>query len=329
MSLLAPDRDVLRAALAWLQAGDPVALVTVCRTWGSSPRPAGSLLVMRPNGEFVGSVSGGCVEEDLVARYTVGELASPDATLLDYGVDRADAQRFGLPCGGRLELLAEHLSDAAALNELVERVDAGELVRRRVDLSRGGAVTLSKAQLSDSFVYDSNHVEKVFGATWYLLLIGDNQVARYLAQMAVMLDFGVIICDPRDSAFREPLPESIEASREMPDDAVLSSANNPRSAIITLAHDPKIDDMALMEALTSPAFYVGALGSRRTNQKRRERLAQLGVSAQDLARLHAPVGLNIGSRTPGEIAVSIVADVVATRSALAIEQDTPHAAALA
>lgn len=321
MSLLAPDREVLRAALTWLHAGDPVALVTVCRTWGSSPRPVGSLLVMRANGYFVGSVSGGCVEEDLVARYRDGELTGPDPTRLDYGVDRVDAQRFGLPCGGRLELLVEHLSDAAALADLVDRIDKGALMKRVVDLS-SGEVALSAAQLTDTFSYDARQVEKVFGAVWHLLLIGDNQLARYLAQMALMLDFKVTLCDPRESAFREPLPEPVAASRTMPDEAVLALATNPRCAVITLAHDPKVDDMALMEALSSQAFYVGALGSRRTNEQRRERLAQLDVSAPDLARMHAPIGLNIGSRTPAEIAVSILAEVVATRSALAARSDT-------
>ena len=325
MSLLAPDREVLRAALDWLRAGDPVALVTVCRTWGSSPRPVGSLLVMHATGDFFGSVSGGCVEEDLVARYGSGELAGPHPTRLDYGVDRADAQRFGLPCGGRLELLVEHLADAAPVAELAKRIDRSELVKRVVDLS-SGEVRLRSAELTDAFRYGSLQVEKVFGAVWHLLLIGDNQLARYLAQMAIMLDFGVTVCDPRESAFREALPDAVQASRAMPDDAVLGAADNPRRAVITLAHDPKVDDMALMEALTSRAFYVGALGSRRTNEQRRERLAQLGVSAPDLARLHAPVGLKIGSRTPAEIAVSILAEVVATRSALAA-QDTPKPAA--
>ena len=328
MSLLAPDREVLRAALDWLCAGDAVALVTVCRTWGSSPRPVGSLLVMGSNGDFVGSVSGGCVEEDLVARYRDAELTGPEPTRLDYGVDRDDAQRFGLPCGGRLELLVEHLSDAAALAELVDRIDRGELVKRVVGLS-SGEVALSGAQLSDTFHYGSQTVEKVFGAVWHLLLIGDNQLARYLAHMALMLDFNVTVCDPRESAFREPLPEPVEASRKMPDDVVLSLADNPRCAVITLAHDPKVDDMALMEALTSQSFYVGALGSRRTNERRRERLAQLGVSAPELARLHAPVGLNIGSRTPAEIAVSILAEVVATRSALGARNETLQTAASA
>jgi xanthine dehydrogenase accessory factor len=328
VSPIAPDREVLQAAHGWLEAGHPVALVTVCRTWGSSPRPVGSLLAMRPDGHSVGSVSGGCIEEDLLSRYCGGELASPAPTRLDYGVDRADAERFGLPCGGRLELLVEHLSDAEGLGDLLEMIIQGQQVKRVVDIA-SGATTLQLAKLGDAFEYGDRHVGKVFGSLWRLLLIGDNQLARYLASMAVMVDFAVTVCDPRDSAFRKSSEGVFSVCRAMPDDAVVQEATDPRRAVITLAHDPRLDDLALMEALSSDAFYVGALGSRRTNAKRRERLAQLGVAASDLARLHAPVGLDIGSRTPAEIALAIIADVVATRNALGrAEPVSPAAASL-
>lgn len=268
---------------------------------------------MKRHGGSVGSVSGGCVEEDLIARFEHGDIAGPLPTRLNYGVNRADAERFGLPCGGRLELLVEHLSDDERLLELLARIDAGELLTRAVDLDTG-AVTLRPGRACDAFVYEANRLEKVFGPSWGLLLIGDGQLAHFVAQMANMLDFRVTICDPRDTAFRNPLPEGVRKSRDMPDEAVLALANHPRIAVITLAHDPRVDDMALTVALESRAFYIGALGSRRTSAKRRDRLAQLGVPPTHIDRLHAPVGLPIGSHTPAEIALSILAEVVETRN---------------
>ena len=209
----------------------------------------------------------------------------------------------------------EHLTDAGELAELITRIDAGALVKRVVCLD-SGKTWLEDAAWADDMQYGDECLSKVFGAAWQLLLIGDNQLAWYLADMAIALDFRVTVCDPRESAFQTRVPEQVTCSRAMPDDAVLALCDHPRGAVVTVAHDPKVDDMALMEALTSNAFYVGALGSRGTNDRRRERLAQLGVSATDLARLHAPVGLNIGSRTPAEIAVAIVAELIATRGKL-------------
>ncbi len=170
------DREVLATARAWLAAGQRAALVTVCRTCGSSRRPPGSRLVMRADGACAGSVSGGCIEEDLLARYRDGELALAGPTLLDYGVDRADAGRVGLPCGGRLELLVEPLGDLAALEQLLSHIDAGELVARRVELSTG-TVALRPVAATQTFLYADGRVEKVFGPAWHLLLIGDGQIA--------------------------------------------------------------------------------------------------------------------------------------------------------
>lgn len=322
------DREVLATARAWLAAGQRAALVTVCRTWGSSPRPPGSLLVMRADGACAGSVSGGCIEEDLLARYRDGELALAGPTLLDYGVDRADAGRVGLPCGGRLELLVEPLGDLAALEQLLSHIDAGELVARHVELSTG-TVALRPVAATQTFLYADGRVEKVFGPAWHLLLIGDGQIARLLAQMAGLLDFRVSICDPRATAFHDPLPGNVQLIRLMPDEAALTLADDPRSAVVALAHDPRIDDMALMVALESQAFYVGAMGSRRSSDQRRARLRALGLAPSALARLRAPVGLAIGSHTPAEIALSILAEVVATRNSDPVATARPPARVLA
>jgi xanthine dehydrogenase accessory factor len=312
MSYHSTDRDVLETAEQWLAQGQRVALVTVLKTWGSSPRPVGSLMVMRSDGIHHGSVSGGCVEEDLVGRYARGELTAQLPTIVDYGVNRQEATRFGLPCGGRLELLVESLEQAASLQALLQRLASGELLNRRVCLNTG-EVSVHRAGANDQFVYDDNQVIKVLGPAWQLLLIGAGHLSRYVAQIALTLDYQVIICDPRDEYARGWSLDEALFTTEMPDDAVKRYCRQPRSAVITLTHDPKLDDMALMEALTMEVFYVGALGSKANNDKRRERLRELGVNSSQLQQLHAPVGLPIGSHTPPEIALSIMAELTAVR----------------
>lgn len=310
------DREVLEAALGWLRAGHRVGLVTVVRTWGSSPRPAGSLMAVRDDGDYAGSVSGGCVESDLVARWRAGDIATPP-TLIDYGVDSLQAARFGLPCGGRLELLVEELAGPAPLEHLLARVDAGELVSRRVCLNTG-EVSLHAGAPDQEFEVREAALQKTFGPSWEMLLIGAGQLAGYVARIALMLDYRVSVCDPREE-MADWAMAGVARVPLMPDDAVRAIARNPRSVILTLAHDPKFDDMALMEAFDARAFYIGALGSRRTSDARRRRLLQLGVAETELARLHAPVGLPIGGRTPPEIALSILAGVTAERHRLAAQ----------
>jgi xanthine dehydrogenase accessory factor len=306
------DRSILEQATQWLDAGHRVVLVTVVKTWGSSPRPRGSLMLIRDDGLHEGSVSGGCVEEDLLARLKNDELADQYPTLVDYGVDRQEAMRFGLPCGGRLELLIEQLDSAAPLQSLLKAITSGNLVKRRVCLNTG-EVSLHPAKAADDFAYTQDFVQKIFGPSWQLLLIGAGHLSRYVAQIALMLDYGVTVCDPREEYRQGWDMEGVDFSHAMPDDAVTALADHPRGIVVALTHDPKLDDMALMEALNSNAFYVGALGSKLSSKKRRERLLELGVSSQALTRLHAPVGLSIGSHTPPEIAVSIMAEITAVR----------------
>jgi xanthine dehydrogenase accessory factor len=316
------DIAVLEGALAWLEAGQRVALATVVRTWGSSPRPPGSLLAMNEGGRFVGSVSGGCVEDTLVTRYRDGELAGPAPTLIDFGVDREQAAQLGLPCGGRLELLVEHLPGPDAVGPLLERLRVGDLVARRVDL-HSGAVSLQPGDGGVEFRLSDSELLKTFGPAWQLLLIGDGQLARHLASMARQLDYRVIICDPRE-AFADPTPlADVHYTRQMPDDAVHGLADQARTAIVTLAHDPRQDDLGLSAALESNAFYIGALGSTRSAKARRERLASLGYGPAQLARIHGPAGLSIGSKRPAEIALSILAQVTAVRNGLASAVQQP------
>ena len=314
--MLDADTEVVSAAVEWLSAGHGATLATVARTWGSAPRPAGSLLAVRDDGRMVGSVSGGCVEDDLVG-YLRGHGPEPGhPQRKTYGVTPDEAGRFGLPCGGRLELVLEALEPESRDHGLLAELDAAlarrELRLRRVDLD-SGAVDLGPAERERDFHCDEHALEKVFGPQWRLLVIGAGHLSRYVADMAGALDYEVIVCDPR-AEFADAWDVSgTVLDRRMPDDVVTALGLDGRSAVVALTHDPKLDDMALMAALESDAFYIGALGSRANNAKRRERLAALGLDEAAIARLRGPVGLAIGSRTPAEIAVSIAADLTAVR----------------
>ena len=312
------DLRVLSDALAWKQAGHRVTLVTVVETWGSAPRPPGALLVVRGDGLVSGSVSGGCVEDDLIARIKAGEyehLSHP--TMVAYGVTKEEASRFGLPCGGTLRLVQEPVQDTGWIEEVLQRTSAHQLVARTLSL-KDGTVQLSNAQRSDKLQFDGVTLTTLFGPRWRLLLIGAGQLSQAVAQMAQLLDFEVLVCDPREE-YAATLPtQGVTRVMGMPDDVVTALRPDAHTAIVALTHDPKLDDMALLEALNSDAFYVGALGSRRNQATRKVRLAEhFGLSEAALARLHGPVGLHLGAKTPAEIAVSIVAEIVQVKNNVA------------
>lgn len=311
----APDLEVLRTAICWMEQGSTVCLVTVAATWGSSPRPAGSMAVLREDGRLVGSVSGGCIEEDLIHRVQAQPPSSSSLPeVVCYGGTAEDGRRFGLPCGGRLELVMEWLGAPEPLRALLNAVDARKTIARRLCLSTGEA-SLHAAKRGSDFSYDGQDMIKIFGPAWRLLVIGAGQTSRYLAQLAPALDYEVIVCEPRAEYRDSWSVPGVTLDARMPDEAVVALARDPRCAVVALTHDPKLDDMALMEALVSDAFYVGALGSAANNSRRRERLASLDVPRASLARLHGPVGLSIGSRTPPEIAIAILAELIAVRRA--------------
>lgn len=266
------------------------------------------LAIRRDDGRMVGSVSGGCVEADLVERYIAGELADCPTTV-DYGVDPAGAARFGLPCGGQLELLVEE-PESAALQPVVDAIADGRLIERRVCLETH-EVSLHPSDSDSDFEVETHTVRKRFGPHWRLILVGAGQLADYLARIALTLGFRIVLCDPRPE-FHSDL-DGVSVTRRMPDDLIQALPQTRRTAIVTLAHDPKLDDLALLDALQTDFFYIGALGSKRTSAARRERLATLGVSKAQLSKLRAPVGLDIGSHTPAEIAVAIAADLTAVR----------------
>lgn len=307
------DLSVLNSLQAWQAEQTVCWLATVVQTFGSSPRPPGAMLALRGDGVLVGSVSGGCIEDDLADRARQGRLSLQTPEVLTYGVTREEAQRFGLPCGGTLIIVVEPVTDFSWVREILRRIGRHELVARRMDM-HSGTVTLSDASRDDELCFDNSILTTIHGPRWRLLIIGAGQTSGYLARMAQALDYQVIVCDPREE-FREAwdVPGATLLS-DMPDDAVVTLPADGRTAIIALTHDPKLDDMALLEALKSPAFYVGALGSRANNAKRRERLALFDLTSEEIDRLHGPVGLEIGSRTPPEIAVAILAHLISIRN---------------
>ncbi|RZL01076.1 MAG: XdhC family protein [Rubrivivax sp.] len=318
------DTLVLRTAQAWRAAGLPVVLVTVARTWGSSPRPPGSLMAINARGDTVGSVSGGCIEDDLVQRIqeqgvqVVCEAGRP--TVLRYGVSADEAHRFGLPCGGTVELVLEPVAAHSRLEELLLSCEQRRSTERHLDLHTG-QVTLkpvSRGRQGDGTPrLTGTEFISHLGPRTRLIVIGAGDLSRFLCQMALSLGFEVIVCDPRPSHRATWDLPGTELSHEMPDDLVLRLRPDARTAVVALTHDPKLDDLALIDALQSEAFYVGAIGSRRNSTLRRERLREhFDLSDEALATLHGPAGLYIGSKTPAEIALSIMAEIVAVKNGL-------------
>src|SRR5664279_634591 len=314
MAMDSLDLQVLGQARDWRREGHGVWLVTVLETWGSAPRPPGALLAMRDDGLVVGSVSGGCVEDDLIDRVRKGERVTAPS-LIAYGVTKEEAARFGLPCGGNLRLVQEPLGETHWIDDVLDRTARHELVARVLDLE-SGRVRVEPAARGEAFVFDGKTLRALYGPRWRMLVIGAGHLSRSLAHMALGLDFEVIVCDPREEYHLTWDVPGTTFSKAMPDDLALEMQLDPHTAVVAVTHDPKLDDMVLLEALKSPAFYIGALGSKINNERRRERLAQFDLTAQQIAFLHGPVGLPIGSRTPPEIAVSILAEIAARRNGI-------------
>ncbi|MBC3935028.1 XdhC family protein [Undibacterium rugosum] len=320
------DLEVLKTCARWQQQGKACLLVTVVTTWGSSPRPVGSMLVLNAHGQVAGSVSGGCIEDDLIARVQQQGIVQSVPERVTYGVSAEEAHRFGLPCGGTIQLVLEPVGPRSQIAELLTALAAGQLTRRSLNL-RTGAVHLSAAQPSGQLTLSNDVLDTIHGPRWRLLIIGAGPLSRFLASIATGLDYQVTVCDPREEYRSEWTLPSVPVVHAMPDDLVLEMQLDTRSAVVALSHDPKLDDLALMEALKSPAFYVGAIGSRINNQRRRERLKEFDLNEQQLARLHGPIGLYIGSKTPPEIAISILAQMTAIKNGVDLPEQTSVALA--
>jgi xanthine dehydrogenase accessory factor len=271
-------------------------------------------------------VSGRCIEDDIVYRMRREGMSAGKAEAVTYGVSADEARRFGLPCGGTIQLVLEPLTRESGMRALLREVEQGHLVARKLDLASGFA-TLHPAHAADGLAFDGRTLVTLHGPRYRMLVIGASQLSKYLAQIAVGLDYQVTICDPREEYTETWDIQGVTLVRTMPDDTVKAMQLDERCAVVALTHDPKLDDLALMEALKSPAFYVGALGSRANNAKRRERLLDFDVTPEEIARLHGPIGLYIGSRTPPEIAVSIIAEITAVKNGVAADAVMPVAVA--
>lgn len=331
------DEKVIGQLRRWLQQDQVVWLCTVIASWGSAPRIPGSLMVCNRAGEVVGSLSGGCVEEDLVEQLQQGLLAADSAAYKIYGASEADIERFNLPCGGTLGVLIEPMTTGQLpMIEAIEKALARrENVRRQCQWQPGASlpsmqVTVCQQRGALSFECDEQglpqSLSQVYGPISQLIIIGVTEVTQALAQFALAADFRVTVVDPRPEMAAQWAGQWKEQSNAnhseytaplitgMPDDVIAELAVDANTAIVAVTHDPRIDDMGLMDAFNTPAFYIGAMGSSKTSAKRRERLTLLGVDEAQLQRLHAPIGLDIRSKTPVEIAIAIIAELVLERA---------------
>ncbi|HEX7933341.1 MAG TPA: XdhC family protein [Paraburkholderia sp.] len=316
------DVSVLQNAVDWLKAGRRVVLVTVTRTWGSSPRPVGALLAMRDDGAVSGSVSGGCIEDDLMDRARAQLLAGQRPEVATYGVSAEEARRFGLPCGGTMQLVIEPLAGEASLTamlELLEQIGDGNLIARELDLASGRS-RLRPALPDEQLRFDGKTLVSVHGPRYRLLIIGAGDLSRFLAVIASGLGYQVTVCDPREEYADAWSLSGVRIVRTMPDDTVLDMRLDGHSAVVALTHDPKLDDLALIDALHTDAFYIAAIGSRRNSDARRERLMLFDLDDAQVSRLHGPAGIFIGSRTPPEISVSIAAEMTAAKNGVKLSR---------
>ncbi len=315
------QQHIIATVYDWLQREQPVWLCTILTTWGSSPRPVGSMMACTLDGDLAGSISGGCIEEDFLNQLRDGSLkAQYDAEkkpfVVKYGITAEQAARLRLPCGGQLHVLLEYLAPTDANRQvfgaLTAALEAHQRVSREVDLTTG-AIALHAGSSADAVIMSDTRMLHSLSPHYKLLLLGAGDVARYVAEMALALEYEVTLCDPRPDYLGNWHVEGVHVTSDLPDDVVREGFSDAYSGVIALAHDPRVDDMALMEALKTDAFYVGAMGSDRTSASRRARLPELGLSEAEIARLHAPIGLQIGSKTPAEIAISVMAEVTQVR----------------
>jgi len=319
--------DMPELALAWYRAGQGAALATVVETWGSAPRPVGSQLAISGDGRMMGSVSGGCVEGAVVTE-ALESLADGKSRLLTFGVADEEAFAVGLACGGRISVLVEPVGDGpeampeGLLADLVAARSAGrpvallthpETAQRRLTDGPGDAKSeaiAARLRADRSGLEEDGWFIAVHNPPLRMVVVGAVHIAQPLLPMARACGFAPTLIDPRGafgSASRFPGETILD---DWPDEAMTALGPDARTAVVTLTHDPKLDDPALIAALASPAFYIGCLGSSRTHARRLSRLYEAGMSEAQIARLHAPVGLDIGAKSPAEIAVSIMAEVI-------------------
>ena len=308
-----PEGAILNCAQNWLRQHHNILLFTVVNTWGTSPRPPGSIMIMSPSGEITGSVSGGCIEEDL-CKHRLEFFSKDKPFKIEYGISSQQAAAVSLPCGGRIEMIIEKLTDANHISIIIDAIQQGCVVYRKLDLQSGKATISKQDDNCHGFYINEKSLIKRFGCTWKLILIGANQISYYLTKVAAMLGYQSTVIESRKEYIHSWQFPEIALDEQYPDEALTNMVITPYTAIVTLTHDPQLDDRSLVETINTPAFYLGVLGSLKTHMLRKKRLLRYGFTQDELSRLHAPVGLPIGSKTPSEIAVSIMAEITAVRN---------------
>jgi xanthine dehydrogenase accessory factor len=273
------------------------------------------------DGELVGSISGGCIEEDFLEQLRDGSLKAQydeesKPFLVKYGVTAEEQARLKLPCGGQLHVLLEYIDSTKVNVDVFQRLavdlENHNRVSRIVDLNNG-VISAAGESSEEAVVIEGSRMTHSLSPMYRLLILGAGDVAKFVAEMAIALEYDVTLCDPRPNYLDNWHVAGVETTAQLPDDVVRERFSNPYSGIIALAHDPRVDDMALMEALKTNAFYIGAMGSVKTSAARRERLPELGLNDEEISRLHAPIGFQINSKTPAEIAIAVMAEVTAVR----------------
>ncbi|MDE1186575.1 MAG: XdhC family protein [Pantoea sp.] len=323
--MLSLDQRVIDQALLWLQQGKTIWLCTVLHSWGSAPRSPGAMLVADAQGNWVGSLSGGCIEEDFLMRLQQGAYPRPSEQVR-YGAEGL-APPVQLPCGGILDVLVECIApqerSLALLSAMQDALSGGSLLTRYITLGVEHEWQILAPGTPQTLLrYDDNSAVLPVGAVTTVFIAGYSAVANDCIRLALMLGFRVVVCEHRDAEFDQLCAavqpaDNLHCFRQHPARYLEKSGASAGTAILCLTHDPRVDDLTLMEAVNTPAFYIGAMGSAKNSQRRFQRLAELGgLPEQALARIHAPIGLPIGSKTPGEIALATLADIVRVRNGL-------------
>ena len=302
------EAKTIEDAISMKLAGERVVLATVLKTWGSSPRPIGAVMAISESKKFIGSVSGGCIEDELISL--IQNEFPTEAALIEYSSETTRT----LPCGGTLLLLLEPLDSISALDEMVKQLANGISLVRSVTVP-ALEITWRPAIDDDKTGFSSATYEILYERSWQILIVGMGELSQWVYQIANLMDYEVKVCEPRED-YRESWPFSeSEIYTDYPDDFVRLAKPDRQTCVLALTHDPKIDDMAIMEALITDAFYIGALGSKRTTYNRADRLkTHFGMEDEDIRRLHAPIGLDLNTRKPQEIALSIITEITAVRN---------------
>ena len=319
------EKEIFKRAEEWLVNELDIAIVTVIETWGSSPRPVGSSMIVNLNNEILGSVSGGCIESFVFAK-SLEVIKSNKFQTLEFGVSNSQAWEVGLTCGGRIKVLVEKYSrnDLEVIKKINQILNNSGKIGLATNLSTGERLVIDHDDYSDKnnlnfSKRESSSIENIRGTDWFhkvfssqhrIIIIGAVHISEPLVMLANVLNFKTFLIDPRNIIDEERYKSKSIILNEWPDEGLKKLGINNKTSIITLTHDPKLDDPALIYSLRSNAFYIGCLGSKKTHQARIKRLLKKGFSEEELEKIHGPIGLNIHARTPAEIACSIVSEIV-------------------